>query len=108
VIVGELTLAGPRRADAAAATAARAKRTTKAKGKPKTRSLWGNSHGDDRTIGTNAAATVPGTQWLTDHTCSGRLIKVTRGVVSVDGFPHHHSFLLAATHSFLAHRGPGG
>lgn len=101
-----LTLAGPLPACAATATAARAKPKTKAK--RKTQSLWGNAHGNYRTIGTNASATVRGTEWLTEDTCSGTLIRVTRGVVSVDDFPHHRSFLLAAPHSFLAHRGPGG
>ncbi|HWF36839.1 MAG TPA: hypothetical protein VG295_15775, partial [Solirubrobacteraceae bacterium] len=61
-----------------------------------------------QTVGTNASATVRGTQWLTEDTCAGTLIRVARGVVSVDDFPHHRTFLLRAPHSFLAHRGRGG
>ncbi|HWF34390.1 MAG TPA: hypothetical protein VG295_03435, partial [Solirubrobacteraceae bacterium] len=67
--------------------------TTAAK-HPKHRGLWGNGKGSFQTVGTNASATVRGTQWLTEDTCAGTLIRVARGVVSVDDFPHHRTFLL--------------
>lgn len=72
------------------------------------RRLWGSGKGRYRSVGQNAAAGVRGTHWLTEDTCAGTLIRVVTGVVSVEDFPHHRSFLLRAPHSFLAHRGPGG
>jgi hypothetical protein len=72
------------------------------------RRLWGNAHGNFRTQGRYASATVRGTNWLTEDTCGGTLVKVVRGVISVDDLPHHRTVLVRAPHSFLAHPGPGG
>jgi hypothetical protein len=72
------------------------------------RRLWGNVHGNFRTTGRYASATVRGTEWLTEDTCAGTLVKVARGVVSVDDFPHHRTVLVRAPHRFLSHPGPGG
>jgi hypothetical protein len=72
------------------------------------RRLWGNARGNFRTQGRYASATVRGTNWLTEDTCAGTLIKVARGVVSVDDLAHHRTVLVRAPHSFLAHPGPGG
>jgi hypothetical protein len=72
------------------------------------RRLWGNAHGSFRTQGRYASATVRGTNWLTEDTCGGTLVKVVRGVISVDDLPHHRTVLVRAPHSFLAHPGPGG
>jgi hypothetical protein len=44
---------------------------------------WGDGKGRFRTHGRNAVATVRGTKWLVEETCSGTLVRVTRGVVSV-------------------------
>lgn len=70
--------------------------------------LWGNAHGNYQTSGSDATVTVRGTEWLTEDTCSGTRVKVTRGVVSVRDIPHHRTVLVKAPHSFLAHPGPGG
>jgi hypothetical protein len=103
-----LTLAGPRPSGCSSAPADSSKPAVLARRRRRTRRLWGNGHGNFRTVGTDASATVRGTGWLTEDTCAGTLIHVARGVVSVDDFPHHRTFLLRAPHSFIAHRGPGG
>jgi alpha-tubulin suppressor-like RCC1 family protein len=76
--------------------------------KAKQRSLWGSGTGDWRTVGTNASATVRGTQWFTEDTCAGTLVRVARGVVSVDDFRTHQTVLVHAGHSFLAKAKGGG
>ncbi len=102
-----LTLAGPKPSGCTthsvrSATVARRRRHRK-------RSLWGSSSkGNFRTVGSYASATERGTKWLTQDTCSGTLIHVTQGAVSVADFPHHRTLLVHAPHSFLAHPGAGG
>ena len=105
-----LTLAGARPTGCGVAHAGRqaSAEAAHARPKPKKRSLWGNAHGNFRTTGTYASATVRGTEWLTEDTCAGTLIRVARGVVSVDDFSHHRTILVRAPHSFLAHPGSGG
>jgi hypothetical protein len=88
------------------AKAADTRATTSRRGK--SRHLWGDGKGNFRSEGTNATATVRGTKWLTEDTCAGTLVRVARGVVSVDDLPHHRTLLLTAPHSFLAHPGKGG
>jgi hypothetical protein len=51
--------------------------------KPKTRKLWGSGSGSFRTRGQYSAATVRGTEWLVQDSCSGTLTYVKKGVVSV-------------------------
>ena len=51
--------------------------------KKKTRKLWGNGKGAFRTTGRYSAATVRGTIWLTQDTCTTTLTRVTQGVVEV-------------------------
>ena len=46
--------------------------------KPKSRKLWGDGKGKFRTRGQYAAATVRGTKWLVQDSCSGTLTRVTR------------------------------
>jgi streptogramin lyase len=70
--------------------------------------LWGDAHGNFQTGGRYATVTVRGTKWLTEDTCAGTLVRVARGVVSVNDLPHHRKVLVKAPHSFLAHPGPGG
>jgi hypothetical protein len=60
-----------------------AKRSLLAAKKPKTRKLWGSGKGKFRTKGTYSAATVRGTKWLVQDTCTTTLTRVTQGVVSV-------------------------
>ena len=47
------------------------------------RKLWGKGSGKFRTTGNYSAATVRGTEWLVQDTCSGTLTRVTQGVVAV-------------------------
>ncbi len=53
------------------------------KKKPKSRKLWGDGKGKFRTNGSYAAATVRGTKWLVQDTCTTTLVRVTQGSVSV-------------------------
>ena len=52
----------------------------------KVRRLWGDGKGRFRTKGRHGAATVRGTKWLTQDTCSGTLVRVKRGTVTVRDF----------------------
>jgi hypothetical protein len=92
-----LTLAGGVPSGCGAATATRAHRATS----PSARRLWGNAHGNFRTSGRYASATVRGTQWLTEDTCQGTLVKVARGVVAVEELRTHRTTLVRAGHSVL-------
>ena len=73
--VTDLVLAGTPSCTAQASAAAPRKRRP-----PR---LWGDGKGRFRTHGRNAVATVRGTKWLVEETCSGTLVRVSRGVVSV-------------------------
>jgi hypothetical protein len=81
------------------ATAASGRRPGK---KPKTRKLWGDGSGSFRTRGQYSAATVRGTQWLTEDRCDGTFTRVVRGVVSVQDFVRHKSVILRAGKQYLA------
>ena len=59
----------------------RAART--AQKKPKARKLWGDGKGKFRTKGRYAAATVRGTKWLVQDTCTTTVVRVTQGAVTV-------------------------
>ena len=67
--------------------------------KPKTRKLWGKGSGKFRTTGSYSAATVRGTEWLVQDSCSGTLTRVTQGVVAVRDNVKKKTFLV---------RGPRG
>jgi Carboxypeptidase regulatory-like domain len=69
--------------------------------------LWGHAKGNFRTVGHYASATVRGTQWLTEDTCAGTLVRVIEGVVSVLDIPDRRSVLVRAPRSLLAHPGRG-
>jgi hypothetical protein len=99
-----LTLAGGVPSGCGAATATRAHRATS----PSARRLWGNAHGNFRTSGRYASATVRGTQWLTEDTCQGTLVKVARGVVAVEELRTHRTTLVRAGHSVLTGAKPPG
>jgi hypothetical protein len=89
---------GPRQARRGNAAAARSG--------SKGRHLWGNAHGNFQTGGHYASATVGGTKWLTEDSCAGTRVKVSRGVVTVEDFLHHRTVLVKEHESFLAHPGP--
>jgi hypothetical protein len=57
--------------------------------KPKSRKLWGDGKGKFRTKGSYSAATVRGTKWLVQDTCTSTTTRVTQGVVSVEDFVTH-------------------
>ncbi len=70
--------------------------------KVRSRSLWGDGHGNFRTRGTYSAATVRGTKWFVQDTCAGTLTRVVRGVVSVRDNVRHRTRLLRAGQRYLA------
>jgi hypothetical protein len=72
--------------------------------KKKKRSLWGSGKGKYRSKGKNASATVRGTIWLTQDTCTTTLVHVKRGVVDVFDFIKHKHVLVKAGHTYIAHR----
>jgi hypothetical protein len=71
-----------------------AKTAVAAAKKPKTRKLWGDGKGRFRTKGTYSAATVRGTKWLVQDTCTSTLTRVTQGVVTVQDFAKHKSVIV--------------
>lgn len=91
----DLTLTG---GSACAASAAAGTRPVARKQK-----LWGVAHGSFKTTGHYAAATVLGTQWLTQDTCTATLVHVKTGEVRVADLVKHRSFVLRAPHSYTAH-----
>jgi FG-GAP-like repeat len=70
----------------------------------KTRRLWGSGHGRFTTKGSYSAATVRGTKWLVQDTCTTTLTKVTRGVVSVRDFAKRRTKLVRAGHRYVARK----
>jgi len=61
-----------------------------------------DNHGSFRTAGRYSAATVRGTQWVTEDRCDGTLTQVKRGRVDVLDFHTHRTVTLHAGQSFLA------
>jgi hypothetical protein len=74
----------------------------KSMGRPRQRELWGSGHGNYRTVGRYASASVLGTKWLTQDTCAGTLIRVSEGEVRVNDFTRHRTVVLHAPQSYLA------
>jgi hypothetical protein len=70
--------------------------------KKKKRHLWGDGKGSFRTSGKYSSATVRGTKWLVEDTCSGTLTRVVRGTVSVRDNVRHKTISVKAGHSYLA------
>jgi hypothetical protein len=91
----ELKLAGPSLASCAKGARASAKK------KP-VRRLFGDGKGSFRTRGRHAAATVRGTRWLTQDTCAGTLVRVSRGRVSVRDFTRKRTVTVRQGKSYLA------
>jgi hypothetical protein len=79
-------------------------RASAAAKRPKTRRLWGSGHGRFTTKGSYSAATVRGTKWLVQDTCTTTLTKVTSGVVSVRDFARRRTKLVRAGHRYVARR----
>jgi hypothetical protein len=70
--------------------------------KPKTRRLWGSGKGNFRTTGNYSAATIRGTKWLVQDSCSGTLTKVAAGVVSVRDKVRRKTVVRRAGQQYLA------
>ena len=73
-----------------------------ASGKHVVRKLWTDAHGSFSTKGNYAAATVRGTEWLTEDLCEGTLIRVTRDRVAVTNLVNHRHITITAGHRYLA------
>jgi hypothetical protein len=76
--------------------------------KAKTRKLWGDGKGRFRTKGSYSAATVRGTKWLVQDTCTTTLTRVVRGVVAVQDFVKHRTVTVRGGKRYTArakHRG---
>jgi hypothetical protein len=91
----ELKLGGPSLASCAKSARSSAKK------KP-VRRLFGDGKGSFRTRGRHAAATVRGTKWLTQDTCAGTLVRVSRGKVSVRDFTRRRTVTVRAGKKYLA------
>jgi hypothetical protein len=70
--------------------------------KPKSRKLWGNGKGKFRTKGQYSAATVRGTIWLVQDTCTTTLTRVKQGVVEVQDLVKKKKLLVKAPKSYTA------
>jgi CSLREA domain-containing protein len=79
-----------------------AKKASAAKKKVRKRRLWGDGKGHFRTEGKHSAATVVGTKWLVQDTCSSTLTKVARGIVSVRDFAKKKTVKVKAGHQYVA------
>jgi hypothetical protein len=66
------------------------------------RHLWGSGSGKFRTKGRFAAASLRGTDWLTDDRCDGTLIRVRKGRVSVRDLVRRKTVVLGAGQRYLA------
>jgi uncharacterized protein YkwD len=83
-IVTTVTLSGPLSGCAARKTARHLALLSKPQPKPRPkRHLWGSGQGHFRSDGKYVAATVTGTIWLTEDTCTSTLVRVQSGVVDV-------------------------
>jgi CSLREA domain-containing protein len=81
-------------------------KATIAKKKVKKRRLWGDGHGNFQTKGKHSAATVVGTKWLVQDTCSSTLTKVARGRVKVRDFEKHKTVFVTKGHKYVARARP--
>jgi hypothetical protein len=70
------------------------KKASAAAKKPKTRKLWGDGKGKFRTRGQYSAATIRGTRWLVQDTCTNTLTRVAQGVVAVEDFAKKKTVLI--------------
>jgi hypothetical protein len=72
--------------------------------KKKKRKLWGDGKGRFRTRGSYSSATVRGTRWLVQDSCTSTLTRVARGRVTVRDFVKHKTVILRAGKRYLARR----
>ena len=81
------------------------RRARAAQSKPKSRKLWGNGKGSFRTRGQYSSATVRGTTWLVQDTCTATVTRVTEGVVAVKDFAKDKTVLVKKGKRYTARRG---
>jgi hypothetical protein len=62
--------------------------------KTKSRKLWGSGKGNFRTQGNYSSATIRGTRWLVQDTCTSTLTRVAQGVVAVQDFVKKKTIVL--------------
>jgi hypothetical protein len=74
--------------------------------KPRTRKLWGDGKGRFRTRGEYSSATVRGTRWLVQDTCTTTLTRVTEGAVTVRDLVKRRTVVLRKGKRYTA-RGRG-
>ena len=70
--------------------------------KPKTRKLWGDGKGKFRTRGQYSAATIRGTKWLVQDSCTSTLTKVSEGVVGVQDLVKKKTLVVRKDKSYTA------
>jgi hypothetical protein len=80
----------------------KAKRASAAAKRPKKRRLWGDGKGRFRTKGRYAAATVRGTKWLVEDSCTGTLTKVAKGSVTVRDLVRKKNIIVKKGKRYLA------
>jgi hypothetical protein len=78
------------------------KAATTARKKRRKRRLWGDGHGSFRTKGRHSAATVVGTKWLVQDTCTTTTTSVKRGKVKVRDFAKKKTVTVKAGHKYVA------
>ena len=82
--------------------ACKAAKRSLAAAKKKTRKLWGDGKGAFRTAGKYSAATVRGTKWLVQDTCTTTTTKVTVGTVEVRDIPAGKRVVLRKGKTYVA------
>ena len=83
-------------------TCPRAGRATVSAKKKKKRRLWGDGSGRFQTKGKHSAATVVGTRWLVEDSCTSTLTRVVRGRVSVRDFAKKKTVIVRAGKKYVA------
>jgi CSLREA domain-containing protein len=85
---------------------AKKKQANAAAKKKRKRRLWGDGKGRFRTKGKRSAATVVGTKWLVQDTCTTTLTKVVRGKVRVRDFVKKKTVTVKAGKKYVARARP--
>src|SRR3954469_8392136 len=80
----------------------RGKSASAAAKKKKSRKLWGDGSGSFRTRGQYSAATVRGTKWLVQDSCTSTLTRVSRGAVTVQDLVKHKTVVVRAGKRYTA------
>ena len=83
-----------------------AKKAGAAAKKKTKRRLWGDGKGRFQTKGKHSAATVVGTKWLVEDTCTTTRTKVTKGKVSVRDFVKKKTVTVKAGKEYIAKARP--